>query len=755
MFCEYKTKNSTLGILNGEVHVNGKVLENIYSLNVRETNGLIKEYNDKMDKDNTSHIADMKDLCKRIINLNLDLELLVRLKRVHCSTYKTIEDFEIKTTQMIKDKMVALRPLTLSIVEEAILDNISEGLLQSSLSEHEILDKYSVVKDNLSGIDALEQEFKNYDYASLEVDGEVILHKAMNTINSVKEVINNFREIKSEAGNDIVNWSSHKITRRLNDRGFKGNRWQVASLIQDHCKNLMAKGISKDNTPKKISKSQKIIDKISNSEPKEITQEEWFTLLKNSNNYKDIEKAISNMTSETLIQVLESPLKGIQNKFEHRVGGKFNSNFRSNVTYLAHALNHKLSQNISVDKLNLATSFITSKECFESVNWDFIVKFCDKISNKFVLNFITKCPDKIVNGSSGELILLPENVFEKHLKEISITNRFRINKAVTYENLMRLDADSKIEWLPKLSEIDTKIDRKMINQVYISLDWSKVREKILSEPKLCGLFVDITSYNKDKEVVIKSLDNLSFNISNWSNLLGAFDNFPSDERINVLLDNINSRLSVDDIYTIFGSKNSIYVLDKLLQRGAKFYEVVKSLVNHMVNQKHETEKVMELLLENVNNLGSKIDFNSMVYESMSLDLKKQILKSNTKLSTDGGYYRNNLGISLNDNTRTFFENMNREDLIECLGKDYMFGNYRLYVGHTLTREELQELSDRDNSFLRINLERLNYGYLKKFEDKEKFKRVVGDQRDRDNKFFANKLLNKLQVTNTVNFLANL
>ena len=60
--------------------------------------------------------------------------------------------------------------------------------------------------------------------------------------------------------------------------------------------------------------------------------------------------------------------------------------------------------------------------------------------------------------------------------------------------------------------------------------------------------------------------------------------------------------------------------------------------------------------------------------------------------------------------------------------------------------------DLHESFLRHNLEMLSYSFVKQFKEKESFKLVVGDRRDTSNKSFGKKLLEKMNVSQSIDFM---
>jgi hypothetical protein len=108
---------------------------------------------------------------------------------------------------------------------------------------------------------------------------------------------------------------------------------------------------------------------------------------------------------------------------------------------------------------------------------------------------------------------------------------------------------------------------------------------------------------------------------------------------------------------------------------------------------------------------------------------------------------------------TFFADLKREDL-NIFRENLVESSYRLYLAHAMTPEERIIACDRDSHFLRVHIDYMPYSYLKKYEGKEAFKNLVGDQRNRGNAHFASileqkfkeKLETKLKPANTIKLM---
>jgi len=84
----------------------------------------------------------------------------------------------------------------------------------------------------------------------------------------------------------------------------------------------------------------------------------------------------------------------------------------------------------------------------------------------------------------------------------------------------------------------------------------------------------------------------------------------------------------------------------------------------------------------------------------------------------------------------------------------------------MTKEELEQCAKAEisnwssdtnhrvlqNSFFRYNVTLFSFSFLKQFKRKDAFKLVVGDRRDRSNKYFGEKLLKKLNVSHSIDFM---
>jgi hypothetical protein len=74
------------------------------------------------------------------------------------------------------------------------------------------------------------------------------------------------------------------------------------------------------------------------------------------------------------------------------------------------------------------------------------------------------------------------------------------------------------------------------------------------------------------------------------------------------------------------------------------------------------------------------------------------------------------------------------------------------MAHVMTHEELSECCEKSSIFLRFNIDLIPYSYLKKYKNKTAFKEIVGDRRNSSNSYFGQKLYDKLNVDNSLDFI---
>ena len=755
----FKTKKRTLGLKDGHVYIDGEICESLYfaKISAHEGNGLIKAYKNSYTKVNS--IVDRDKLFKTISNLEADYDALVSLKELNVSTWKLKEDFRIEASAHIVKRMEDILPADLSKPELAILKQLTDSKIGELPGSYDLLDLYNVEKDDLSKIEAISEEFRSYDYAKFNIDGEHVYNEyKRNALNETLNTIDAFRELDRDAGNDLVNWSQHKITRRLNSYGIQANSWRVSELVRRKVKILKNKGIKKDTTPKKLSKAQIIQDKVMKGGIQSLNEEEKVAYFKKSSG--DVSSIITSLKYETILELIDSPLKTVQNKFSDKTSSGWNRNKKENCGAVVEVLCGGLTPEHDTKTFNRVIKFVTDNNLVTSLSWEFLVRHSDRIPTSLVSAFA----DSSRTISENDL---SDKFFDKHLKNLNPTVKFRLNETVTYEFLRRMDNKGKAQWLEKFGEIDACISRDIVNQVYKDVPWNDIKDTIKADHRLRSLAIILISKNQDKELAAIFLNENSEDTYTRKLCYDVFKTFDEKfERMTEAKECEESRgrsyynrgLEVEEIISIFGRENLLKLMERMLTDApVTFDDTISDILNHVVEDSgYKIRDFLDVVEQNISNLQN-ITLSSSLTEKISLELRKKIVSNHIQLSTNyRNYYysRNNFGVKdVDEVTKEFFSIFKREDVTEVWDSIYE-SPYKIYLGHVMTREELATLGNNDR-FLRYNLEHYSYGFLKKYKDKELFKEIVGDRRDHRNKSFGEALLKKLEVTNAVDFFASL
>ena len=285
------------------------------------------------------------------------------------------------------------------------------------------------------------------------------------------------------------------------------------------------------------------------------------------------------------------------------------------------------------------------------------------------------------------------------------------------------------------------INYQSLEKHYTGIKYSKVQTIIDSYPKIGEHFTNIIKTNNDVELAGKAyLKTKELDLFYW---------LPFDVKV-----------------TLFFKDPFDYELEKAFS-----FE--------------ELEKLFKIVLEKSKGVGFK-DFIVQVFDIKGIDIQTlNLLIRNTELkefpallSTSGTncYSREGVSDLLEHRTKlhlmdlrlvpkereytyfgakfgyTFFDSFSRDEVIKYFGENLEDSGYSLYLNHIMTKEERCKIAFRNNTFLRFHLDSLPYSFLRMYKGKKEFKAIVGDCRNRDNKCFAIRLAEKLNISNSLDFL---
>jgi hypothetical protein len=759
MYCKVNTKTRELSILNGTLFSDGTEISQ-WNLSVNDRNLLMKAYIETLTKEIPAlkKIADRKKLFVELENIEKDRELLISLKTSNVRSEKERYSFKFDLDKLLYNKLKKIAPMSIlepdsdtaseiDLIENVILSEISSLVGQELRSDY-FTGLFDLETEDTSKIDAFEKILAGYDLST--VNKELVVGTIQSKIDGARQIINAFLVVKREAGDDILIWTSQKISRRLTDAGFKEGKWLVSHLIERYCSILKQKGVTvkvnvKETPTKQVMKKWQVNKEV-------MLQDELMTVLKNVTSHYDVEKVLKQMDFNSLEKVIQSDLKAISNKFHDRPNGNFNTNFRDNTKSLTIEITSKIPKDVSEGTFNIISNFITDKGTSLFLNWEFINKFEEIVPNNLVLSFISTNPSFDEHGVSDKF-------FDKHIKTLSMTKKVTSCMTTTVETLRRLSLEERIEYLDVMNKNDLKLNREYFSNLYRDCNWEKVREKIKGKAHLKNVALELIEEKKDKEMACHLIETgEDLNTADVVKMFEVLDTHKEklESYLKFTIKNKNAynyggeSKSFTIVKSVFNKKSEKEdLMQNVLEKGLN--KDVHTIYKVFISEKLNTDNINNLILNKISKLKS-FEIEADMIPSMSLELKKALLKEGVELELKNNYYYGSHTVK-NPTMDAFFDGLSREDIEETLGG--IQNKFSLHLARFMTREELAEIGDKKSDFVRHNLSFYNYGYLQKFKDKKLFKEIVGDRRNYRNSQFAEKLLEKLQVTNTVDFFANL
>lgn len=747
--CVYNSKNVT-------VSFDATLSQNYYAhgLSAKECIGVTNTLMEvaRSQSKNNIYKQDLKDIVKDI-DLVIRLKSLVRRYRSHHLSPRSMGD---KVDMLIGEINSLFFSSTyedfvksLNINHRLVIHEASTGLIGTDPSYLGLSKLYNPITNNRKKLDKTINEITSFNYSNYLDDGDA--KSLVKSINKSVDVINDkirvYESIVKEAGDDLINWTTHKISRRVNTLNETGiSSWSISSWIHTYCKHLKSKGVKVEVVKKKKSK----IDRIKEKDIETLTQDELVCLFKNSDS-STVDSAVNFMSYETLFSLLDSNLKTVQNLIFGRYTRKRLQGIGNRMFYL-------VQKNFPKNKKEFDRILNYSQKYSCSLDKDFILEnheFLDK-SQKFVLhnvNFDT----------------VTKEMFDLFLKDESPKDIVSIQDSVTYEYVSRLSDEGRIEILPRLcgeylkqsekssidfilkqSEFDDiqncYFNKLMLFDLYGHIEWSVIREDILKTGKNSVPFI---MKNKDIDAAIEYIKKAN----NW--------NSEPIEELSELLDQDQLLECLKENDIVFNKVRDHIENDTLL----KYWEYSIDVENPTAN----LEDIADLCDERgiLNDLKKAIyklpRLTTIVFGYGSSNLEKLfegdnalklefIAKGNIDDSDRQASSYRARNYYVNPKTRDFFKSLSRKEIFLTLEGDVKsnilnYGSirkYLIYITHIMTQEELIEASDMHNEFLRAHLDKLPYSYLKKFKDKNAFKEAVGDRRNRANNNFAYSLESKLK-----------
>lgn len=636
----------------------------------------------------------------------------------------------------------------LSITENIVLNKISNGRYFNDVCSEDFADKYDCLKQDKTKLNSLFKDLTSYPYDKYGIDTSEVQKDIKISLDTAQNKIAAYEMIVTKAGDDLVSWSQQKISRMLNASDIKGvSYWNISGWLDEKKEDLLSKGVEVKVSKPKTNK----IDALKNKLGCDLTQDELLRLFKAGHNNRIL---VSHMTLDTLNLVLSSPLKCISkhyldkwNRLNNEVG-----------TDLINRFCEIAPKNKS--SLNTITSFINRTQGdVRKIKEEYFFACEEFLDEKLVLKYL-----------ASKDIEVTASFYDKFLKNLDYRTILNLNSNVTKEFVSRLNEDEKVSILPRLfgKFLDKKgnslnyifedyawdgldqvnYNRKDTTDLYSDVDWSLIRKEVLSDSKIRVKTVPLMVKNNDLETAEVTARNDYRDISQEEreSLLGMFD---MDTKIDIMVTcsqgNYYYGTYTESIPNIITNENDLLSLFKVSLEESESNDFISKIVQIALKRKYNLDLFRETIVNT--DIGS-FHVTDIILKLLDKKTKLHLLKENIDLKTsqNNTYYRrsNYTDHSIGE----FFKGLTRKDIESVYGSNLSESKYYLYLNHLMTDEERIECCKYDNTFLKQHLKDIPYSYLKKYEDKNKFKELVGDRRNTENNNLGTRLENifKEQLT---------
>lgn len=686
-----------------------------------------------------------------------DVKLVERFKDLICTTRSTHLNYE--SASKAKEELTSFAnslfygnryggktdKIKFSVPQKISLYSLSRKVLFSGVSSEDYLERYPSISKNRARLEEFHKNLIEFNYSDYGVSKKEVLAKIKDKYDTAINTINVYEAVCNEAGNDLVNWSQHKISRRLNKETVSISSWLLNRFINEMKESLLNKGAEiVAPKSKKIARGIELYKKHKLGD--ELTQEEVMTVLKQTDHTIEM---INLMTLETIYEVMDSKLKVVANKLVSAYGNRY-----SMLTGGSELINRAI-EIAPITKENFQRIRTYSEiKCNQQLPWEYIYKNSDFINTDYVVS-------KIEKSSMPEV---PSDFYDKHLAHLDNKDLLKQCYTVTKEFVRRLSEEDKIGLLPRLGNKyihdtkdnsinfinhfdwwdyvkSTRFDEKDLYDLYKDVSWEAIKPTVLELTSLRRNAVELAVLNKDKESALTILkeSGKSLDVDKKFKLLSMFDNRARVKIVlesalagqNYLIDTFQQSLEYSDLLSLFSGiigKSDAGFLDAILEYAKKQKMDISAFKNIILTCKE------------LNTLPVSYTMNKF----LDNETKIHLLNVGCELAVHKSYsYHGQRTEGLHPILNEFFSTLKRKELVEIFGENLVESPYRLYMCHAMTPNE-RGIASEDKLFLRVHVQQIPYTYLQKYQDKKLFKELVGDRRDRSNNNFALCLEHKFQ-----------
>lgn len=751
--------------------VNNEIVEGRENLSAANGNALIRHWVDTVIKPQLLKANPSKDfdsLVKESQYLQEALSRVNYIKALNCSYgNKDKENLEIEMRTLGNDffEKIKLDTSDFSYAEQLVIRQASAK--STDVASHELGEMYDPTTNDDSELQEWWKELNAFDYVKYGYSKESILSEKdensyhysspKRSYEIVLESIERFQTILKEAGDDLVNWTDQKISLRFTKLGIKCKAYEISSYVSAYKDHLLKKGVKKVEAKANTSKGK--LEDIVNKGTASV--EDCFRYYKQATpSYAS--SVLDKLDLAHLYLLIESDLKCVTGKIYKEAWGGQPQGLSDDGEKIA-----TLMCSLSVTKEDYKKIFKWASA--KNVNLAFMMKHKDHTNLTEVTEFC-KANREIPIG-----LLIDEDFYQTCLVRIPDDTRYLLNPALTYQYMVRMNEAEKVAMLKRISKSKSvQLRDETLYPLYVDVDYSLIKDTIINDKHfLHTLAKKIVKEDDHATMVLASKE--TSEILDLEKKIAIFKALTTEEKLEVLEHNAKAnRQDFTGAIKNLTDEETLELLKRIIEDSRSSHYVTRIFKHFIEHKRNRANKEANKLVKAMENVDA-LPLDNYTMSSLFVDTKIELLVKRINLR-DETYYRDGYQYYSGKTTpkkvsdslgKTFFGDFKREDILKVYGEDEItYCEYAKFLGHLLTKEELEACVSREicnwtkdtsegvlkDSFLRCNLDLLSYGFLKRFKDKMLFRIVVGDRRNRNNYFFGERLLKKLNVSNSIDFM---
>lgn len=632
-------------------------------------------------------------------------DTLVGLKEQSCQRFGSkvldnLKEYLHKIPQTIKSAISNSKKYTYA--EKLVLSDIRDVGMYS-MYWHDLSDYYSVKTMKLSPkFKEFVDSVNNFDYKKYDSSKETLTKEFNELVVGFTNGVKEFEGLVKEHGDDLINWGSHKLSRRNVVNPVS------RSFVQQYQEILKKKGVTE-----KVKTKNNALEKT--REKSDKAQEDYFRLFK-SGTMAEAKGALGHLSHEQLLSLITNTSKSLESKIRDNreaIQKAFcdlddGSNLRKVLSFKGHysveaTYYFKVIQNYPTAQ-NIKMVQETSRGLwYSSLVPDF---FFDLV--------IKPLPEKEILGHSN----LFADAYMQRLtddEKVNIFHRMAGHLGVFMSVGLEVPSDEKLEAL---------FSKNAINNLSAKV-YQEIKDFIPEIRRFQDKFDELVVANQDKE---KALELFWAELGKSETLLGMIFSF--EEKLTVLKEVIAKEQPVKrslgrelrfPIEKVFTEEEEVKVFKALLRiKHRNITSYLSTLWDRLTSWDKRNDlrkKEFEKLLATIPNEYAP------VCSSMSKDTRKFLLFNGV------------------DDSERAVEGFTRQDFFDC---KLTLSHIKSYNPKLLTTEEVIEFGEKDESFLKKNISLFPKDYLKKkFDSPDKIKGFIGNRTHRENRWAHEKLMSKI------------